>query len=150
MTCNTLFCLIQTVLNWFKLYLTNSTCIWSSHPVLVWPNLFLCSIQPVFDWFDLYSINSNCILFDLTCILPLWLELDWFSMYCVDSTCACPIQHAFDPCIQYPINSACIWLILLYFNIFCLNMNDHDSTYIWSIQHIYDTVESVWTFFCLI
>ena len=141
MTCYTWFCFIQTVLSWFKLYSIHSTCIWCScltQPISLFNSTCIWLIQFVisrFQWFTL----------DLTWILSLWLELDWFNMYFVDSTCACPIQHAFDPFIQCPTSSGCIILILLYFNIY--------SAWIWMIQPIFDqfnTYVILWTFLCFI
>ena len=143
MTCYTWFCFIQTVLSWFKLYSIHSTCIWCScltQPISLFNSTCIWLIQFVisrFQWFTL----------DLTWILSLWLasELDWFNMYFFDSTCACPIQHAFDPFIQCPTSSGCIILILLYFNIY--------SAWIWMIQPIFDqfnTYMILWTFLCFI
>ena len=141
MTCYTWFCFIQTVLSWFKLYSIHSTCIWCScltQPISLFNSTCIWLIQFVISQFQWYTL-------DLTWILSLWLELDWFNMYFVDSTCACPIQHAFDPFIQCPTSSGCIILILLYFNIY--------SAWIWMIQPIFDqfnTYMILWTFLCFI
>ena len=133
MTCYTWFCFIQTVLSWFKLYSIHSTCIWCScltQPISLFNSTCIWLIQFVISQFQWYTL-------DLTWILSLWLELDWFNMYFVGSTCACPIQHAFDPFIQCPTSSACIILILLYFIIYILPEYEWFNLYLINSTHIW-------------